>query len=271
MDNTHLHSVIFELFPLKRNTASLTTGHQTHALFLDLIRQIDPSLATRLHEEPTYRPFTVSPLNGGERRGEQIILQSGQYCRFRVTLLDGEALWRCLNTYALKRKLPICRVGEVTLQMHRIIAAPQDDTTGWAGYSTWPLLSSTTPRKIITFRFASPTAFSLGKRQFALMPDPGFVWDSLTRVWNKYAADPLKVDRMEMRAFVESHVTVKNTCTKTAVLHFPTHLQRGFIGTCSYHIQSGKYASHLAALAEFARYAGIGSKTTMGMGQARVE
>jgi CRISPR-associated endoribonuclease Cas6 len=271
MPNTHLYSVVFELFPRERDTVSLTTGHQTHALFLDLIRQIDPLLATRLHEEPAYRPFTISPLKGGQQQGGRMVLQAGQYCRFRATLLDGEGLWHSLKAYSLKGKLPVCRVGETALQVHRIITTPQDDTTEWAGYTTWDNLSSTVAQKSITLRFASPTAFSLGKRQFVLLPDPVLVWDSLVRVWNKYAPDQLKLDRAEIRAFVKSHVIVNDSRTQTTVLYFPTHPQRGFIGTCSYHIQPGEYTSQLAALADFARYAGVGSKTTMGMGQVRAE
>ena len=44
------------------------------------------------------------------------------------------------------------------------------------------------------------------------------------------------------------------------------------MGSCTYQLQTEEgYASQVAALAEFARYAGVGSKTTSGMGQARWE
>jgi hypothetical protein len=71
-------------------------GHQTHALFLDLVRQLDPALATRLHDESNYRPFTVSPLSGGRLEGASLVLRHGQCCRLRFTLLDGGPLWQIL-------------------------------------------------------------------------------------------------------------------------------------------------------------------------------
>jgi len=54
-------------------------------------------------------------------------------------------------------------------------------------------------------------------------------------------------------------------------LHYPKYTQKGFVGTCSYVVQgSNTFASLLTTLAAFAYYAGIGYKTTMGMGQVRV-
>ena len=45
--------------------------------------------------------------------------------------------------------------------------------------------------------------------------------------------------------------------------------QKGFVGTCTYYVKAkDSSAPQVAALAEFARYSGIGYKTTMGMGQA---
>jgi CRISPR-associated endoribonuclease Cas6 len=66
--------------------------------------------------------------------------------------------------------------------------------------------------------------------------------------------------------------TIRNTWTNKEHLHFPKHKQKGFVGICSYLVrQEAEESAQLTALAEFARYAGVGSKTTMGMGQVRAE
>ncbi len=58
-------------------------------------------------------------------------------------------------------------------------------------------------------------------------------------------------------------------CTGRVVLR--EYAQKGFEGSCRYQIKTGDgYAAQIATLASFACYAGIGSKTTMGMGQVRV-
>src|SRR5205807_6283024 len=118
-------------------------------------------------------------------------------------------------------------------------------------------------------RFASPTAFSLGDRRFGLFPEARLVWDSLMRSWNFYAPEVLRLDKVELRAFVGKQIFVEDYHLQTETRRFPTYSQKGFVGTCTYHVKvKDSYAPQVAALAEFARYSGIGYKTTMGMGQA---
>jgi CRISPR-associated endoribonuclease Cas6 len=155
-----------------------------------------------------------------------------------------------------------------------VISTPSNDPTGWAGYTDWQTLAATPAREMLTLRFASPTAFSVGNRRFALFPEPLLVWDSLVRTWNRYAPEILHLDKPAIREFVAQHVAVTDYLLQTTTLYFPHSVQKGFIGTCTYTIQQSsenEQALHLAALASFARFAGVGSKTTMGMGQARLE
>src|SRR5215467_13387665 len=70
-------------------TAPLNTCRLAHALFLNLIGQFDPSLSARLHNEPGYRPFTVSPIQGLPITGKHLVLHNAQTCHLRITLLDG--------------------------------------------------------------------------------------------------------------------------------------------------------------------------------------
>ena len=59
-----LYSIILELCAVNTATIPAHRGDHTHALFLDLVRQVDAELSSRLHDEPEYRPFTVSVLHG---------------------------------------------------------------------------------------------------------------------------------------------------------------------------------------------------------------
>lgn len=272
MSNSYLYSVVLDLHAVNATTIAATMGHQTHALFLDLISQVDSALATRVHEEPGYRPFTVSLLEGARPQGNRVALQPGQSCQLRVTLLDGGALWQCLHKRFLTAQPILLRLGEASLKVNRMLSHPADDPAGWAGYTDWQTIAATEARRSITLRFASPTAFSLGKRRFALIPDPVLVWDSLLRVWNSYTPEVLRIEKDALRDFVKQQVVISDSHIHTTTLSFPTHPQKGFVGTCSYLVQQHerKEANQLAALAEFARYAGMGSKTTMGMGQVRV-
>jgi CRISPR-associated endoribonuclease Cas6 len=153
--------------------------------------------------------------------------------------------------------------------LKRVISTSSLDTTGWANYTDWQTLAKTPTQRTITVCFDSPTAFSMGDRQFALFPEPILLWDSLMRTWNLYAPECLRIEKQAMRDFVKDNIVVNNYDLHTTTLHFPKYKQKGFVGTCTYQIKtSDHFASQITALANFSRYAGVGYKTTMGMGQA---
>src|SRR5260370_42251323 len=78
-------------------------------------------------------------------------------------------------------------------------------------------------------------------------------------------------EKQRLRTFLTGHVSVLDCDIATVMWRFPRYVQKGFIGTCTYQIQEEEddIAASLTTLAAFARYAGIGYKTTMGMAQPR--
>ena len=133
MGLNYVYSTILELSPTANATLPSTTGHQGHALFLDLISQIDPVLATRLHDEPDYRPFTISSIKGAKERDNYLLLEAGKVYYLRITLLDGGSLWHCLSQRFLEAPNILLQLGEVTFTLSRVISTPSTDPTGWAG------------------------------------------------------------------------------------------------------------------------------------------
>lgn len=268
----YLYSLILELVATSSASISTLRGDHTHALFLDLVRQVDPELSSRLHGEPEYRPFTVSLLTSSAHEGKPLsTLQAGSVYRLRVTLLDGGPLWKRLSAHFLETDKIALRLDKAAFQLARVISSPAADASGWAGYADWQTLASTPACSSLTLHFASPCAFSLGNRRFALFPEPLYVWDSLLRTWNRYAPAVVQLDKHTVRDIVAQHVTISDYQLHTSQVAYAEFAQKGFQGTCTSQIKSDQpYASQIAALAAFARYAGIGSKTTRGMGQARV-
>ncbi len=268
---SNLYSVVLELRVKHAATVSATTGHLAHALFLNLIKQFDPALSVSLHDMPGPKPFTISPLLGVEQQIANLTLYREQICLLRVTLLDGGDLWHRLSTYALQTEVVQVHLGPAALRLTRLITSSSADPTGWADVTDWLTLVDLPAQRVITMQFASPTAFNLGDRAFELFPKPSFIWESLLRVWNTYAPQHLKMDKQRLRTFLTGHVSVLDCDIATMMWRFPRYVQKGFIGTCTYQIQEEEdgIAAKLTTLAAFARYGGIGYKTTMGMGQAR--
>jgi CRISPR-associated endoribonuclease Cas6 len=272
MHRTTLYSVLLELQAQHEAHLPATMGHQIHAMFLQLIARADPALSVRLHDEPVYRPFTLSPLLGGVSHGNRVALFPGPTYHVRVTLLDGGKLWDCLSTLLLETGPVEVRLGEASFKATRLISTEASDPTSWAARTSWQQLVSTPLRRTITLTFASPTAFNMSGSYFALFPEPPLVWESLIRVWNRCAPDSLKMEKQEAQVFLRHHVNVSACDLSTRTLHYPNYTQKGFCGRCRYQMTgSDEHARMLTVLAEFARYAGIGYKTTMGMGQARRE
>ena len=142
-----------------------------------------------------------------------------------------------------------------------------------AGSTDWQTLLTIPAQTTITMHFCTATAFSLGSHEYCLFPEPSLLFGGLLRVWNKYAPEQMRKEKQIIREYsLSKHIAVTSCRLRHAYLHFPSYVQKGFVGQCTYQLQADQLlASHLATLAAFAYYTGAGYKTTMGMGQVRVE
>jgi CRISPR-associated endoribonuclease Cas6 len=246
-------------------------NHQTHALVLNLVRQFNSGLSTRLHNEPGYRPFTVSPLRGLAVSGDHMLLRHDRPCYLRITLFDDGSLWQQLCTHFQESGPIYVQLGNSVLRLTRLLSSPENDPTGWVCSTDWQTLLTHPAKQTIIMHFVSPTAFSWGNRHFVLFPEPFLLWESLLHTWNRYAPESYRVKRQGLRECLLNNVRVTKCSLRTRTLYFPNYTQKGFVGSCSYSFKApDDDAALLTTLAAFAFYAGVGYKTTMGMGQVRV-
>lgn len=272
MPGTLLYSTLLELETSCPTFLPRTMGHQIHAMFLQLIARIDPALSRRLHDEPGYRPFALSPVLGGTPRGNHLELVPGQVYQIRATLFDDGQLWDRLSTLLLETGPLDIQLGEAVLTIIRVRSTSSSDTAEWVGRTSWEQLAALPARERITLIFASPTAFNINGQYFALVPEPMLVWGSLLRSWNTYAPTELHIQKHSLQDILRHSVSVTTCQLDTRTLHYANAPQKGFTGTCTYQLPvSNEYGSQLTGLAAFARFAGVGYKTTMGMGQVRFE
>ncbi len=272
MENQAVFSVVFLLCPKESVALPALEGHLSQSSILRLIGQFDDDLARRLHDEPNYRPYTVSPIRGGSVSGNSILLRKGQPCYFRVTLLDGGRLWNALQTYLREAGPVSMRLGRADCELSEVRIAPTTGQSVWAGSAEWQTLASLPARSFVTMHFVSATAFSLGGHQFCLFPEPRLVWGSLLRIWNRYAPVGMSIEKEAIRESFEKHTAVVACALRHTYLHFPKCVQKGFAGWCTYRLSGDRpLAAQMTSLAAFAPYCGIGCRTAMGMGQVRVE
>jgi len=272
-----LYSIVLTLTPTRKTTVRVTMGHQAHAAFLRTVRESDPALAEVLHlPHMPIRPFTVSTLQGTPpARDGWIHLSPERTYWLRFTALYQPIFERFMARFLRGEGRPIIRLGHAVLLIREILTTPGSHP--WAGYASWnDLAGKAEPHAEITLDFASPTAFGFGQQEWGkkvmVLPLPQTVFGSLVRSWNATAPIPLHIDRQELDEYLDEHVVVTRIENlRTRMLRFRNSLQVGFVGRVTYGlmVEDKAIQTKLNALADFAFYAGVGMKTTMGMGQTR--
>ena len=255
-------SVVFSLHGPPDVTLS---GHGALGCFLDLVRRRDPALSAALHANTRLKPFTLSflvPVSAEPANGPQSRFS------FRVTALD-DRLAAVVTQSAADR---VC-VGRVTLDVVEAISDPA--LHPWAGSASYAALLAdaqavTTARSAVLV-FHAPTAFASNVRNVTrLLPEPALVFRSLGRRWNAHAGTELAIEDGLLDGLCEElRIERYELETREVRLH-PRAKTKGFVGACEYGVSRRASREHrqlLRLLAEFAFYAGVGLRTTMGMGQ----
>ncbi len=224
----------------------LHPGEAGHSIFLKLLHKSSPKLSEELHNKRGIKPFSI----GFQRDGDDI--------SFRLSVFDdrvSEAIGRILLEYSSKGRTIVFmgkRCG-VSLPEGPIKSTDFVD-----------VFSESNPEREIHLRFLSPTSFrQRGNRQF-IFPVPELVFGSLLRKWNEFSPLKLRIDGDTLDA-----VMVSSYDLSTRTERFSDAPIKGFVGRVSYSLTRLSHQNRkiISALANFARFGGVGYKTTMGMGQ----
>jgi CRISPR-associated endoribonuclease Cas6 len=269
------HSLVLNLTPLSPIYPNFLTGRHLHALFLTLVSSVDKELGDILHASEGNKAFTLSPLQIHSR--EKIMTNSlrWQYekaidpltpCWWRISLLD-DALFALLTRLwiDINPKHP-WHLGSADLVITTILGTPRSSQP-WANSCTYPQLyenASETNREF-HFVFATPVTFRQGKFDSAL-PTRELVFNSLLSRWNRYSGIPF--DSLPLASIFPSFFDIQTKLTDETY----QNKSIGCVGEIHYRLLGDVEPSAIKAvnaLADFALYAGVGRKTTMGMGMAR--
>jgi CRISPR-associated endoribonuclease Cas6 len=280
LDSGLIYSMAIQLSPTRAGTIRATMGHQAHAAFLRAVKEADAALAEVLHHPILHqRPFTVSPLMGVESAHDGLVtVHPEETYTLRFTVLLDDIFQQFMGRF-LRGNRPVLRLGRVLFLIREILATPEGSP--WSGYTSFAELATAAEEAspLLTLSFHSPTAFSFGQRswgkQIHVLPDPRLVFSSLARTWRAFAPPGLSLDPREVEHYADENVVIQRLeGLETRMLHFGRHPQVGFVGRVTYRLMdkgegAAAWRRRLHALAGFAFYAGVGYKTTMGMGQCK--
>lgn len=282
-------SLLSAIVVLEASKASIlggNLGRVTHAWFLDLVRRTDAETAARLHEPNQERPFTVSNVWGpgmpsqdmwnGRARWE---VPAGGRVYVRVTTFSAP-LTRLVEEEIFPTLDGEVRLGEVSLSVVKVLTRPEEAEESlrpWLGRTTFEALIAEhtlqrSPAARVTLRFVSPTVFH-SRGHFMPLPLPRLVFESLTRRWNAFA--PMRVHEDVIR-YADEAMAISTYRLHTEHVRFGEAGEHGtmsgFVGRCTYvmRVKDRYWMGLVHALAHFALYAGVGKRTSMGLGQVRV-
>lgn len=268
-----LLSTVFVLRPTADAALPMTLGNAFYTAVLQLVGEYDRDMVARLHDADGPKPFTTSPLQGPVTVADkQLRLQRGHDYWLRVTSLEAQ-LSRIL--LAIEEHPPqTMRLHDGQFTVAQVSSQSQDHP--WACRAQYDALYAAAlrgdvrSRPQVTMVFESPTAFRSQGRTM-VFPLPRLVFGSLLSRWNQYAPLPLDTDLLEA---LDLGIDVDRYTLQTQMQNFGRYqLQVGFVGRCTFGARKGVPAEvvwGVRLLAEYAFFAGVGYRTTMGMGQVRL-
>lgn len=272
MASANLFAYVVFLQATEDTVLPISQGQYAHAAFLNLVAEADPPLATVLHDHKGRKPFTVSLLGGLGEGGDGLVpVRSGQQCWLRFTLLEP-SLFRAFQRVLLGQGASLqIRIGPGVFRV--LGAAGTQASHPWAGAIQSEDIATLPPLRDLTLQFAAPTAWSIGgdaARRMELLPHSSLLFGGLSSSWNAWCRQRMSQD---IRAYAEQNVVPSWMKIETRRLWYGGRPQIGTVGTVTYTVLGSlevPQARQIRTLAEFAFYAGVGYRTTMGMGQVRL-
>ncbi len=262
-EQTELVGLSFSLTP--QSSAALYPQYATglHAWFLDQVRQDNPHLSAKLHDQAEEKAFTISRLEGNSTLvGKQLQLQENQSYHWSITALSQEvSTWIREWMQHCPREINLRHVC-FNIQAVEINLPPR----------TYSQLFGIKKQRSLTLSFLSPTSFRRKGHHFPL-PVPTNVFHSYLRRWNSLASVP--VDQGEFLDWVDKRVILcRHQIESVKVAGGKQGSVTGFIGSVEYRLSlstnSPQFEQLFYTLGQFAPYCGTGHKTTFGLGQTRL-
>jgi CRISPR-associated endoribonuclease Cas6 len=278
MTQPDLYALVIKLTAVNGGSVRQTQGRLAHAAFLAILDSVDPTLTQALHDYGGRKPFTIAPLHGfGRSRNGSITIRAGDSGFLRICL-HAPLLFQTFISYFLDNfRQSTITLGAVQFVVTEILTTPHSHE--WAGVNSvadlWTHWETNDAPHTLALDFTSATAFSIRNpnakhRLQHVLPDPYFVFGELAGYWDRLAD---YVSQDAVRVFSAENIAIARHDIKTKMVDFGRNRKQvGFVGQVRYEILNASnqpMLRHIHRLADLAFYTGVGSKTTMGMGQVR--
>jgi CRISPR-associated endoribonuclease Cas6 len=266
-----LASIVFTLTAARDTTLPLNPERILQASFLKWLGDVHPNITARLHDANEHRPYTVSGVQGEiGRAAGKLTLRKGATVWYRVTGMEENFIDCVLDAAQQIGHGP--QPGDLSLQPGPALHTPEQHPaaclSSFAGLAAGIQKQSESGELpyAVSLHFSSPTCFMQNKQSLPL-PIPAYVIGYLTNQWQLASPFPLPVE--EVQHFVES-IHLAQARIETRLVDLKKYQRTGFVGHARFALHPAlpeNYRQALNLLAKLSFYSGVGSHTTMGMGQ----
>ncbi len=253
------------LRPLAVTPAPPLSGLLARRLFLEAIQDQGGVLEGIGQRSPGGLPYTVSELGGADVKEP---LDPAREYALRFTALTP-AVAAALELAGSGGRLSQGRellLGDIPFRVERIEA----ESTDYQQLGGPWLLGERRPANRFAIRLISPSTFARGAH-YLPVPLPGLVFGGLLERWNTFAPVALPA---EVAAFAEEGLVLSSYRLSTRrMMPGDAGLLSGAVGVVRYSaLRPERYfLSVFSLLLSFARFAGVGAATELGMGQCECE
>lgn len=269
-----IFSAVIKIQPAQDVILPACTGNYIHGFLYNLLSSFSNINVSTMHEDKGASSFSVSPINGMfEKVGKaSILLSSLKEYWFRITVYDTSFSEYLMSEFTKSKD------REITIAEHKfkVIDIVLDNSEHeWAGTSNYSriyrkyVIDQKDVERKITLNFYTPTTFSAGDHNF-ILPLPETVFNNLLEKWIRYGEVPFSKE--EFLLWIRENIVVSKFEIRTRMWDFKKYKYVGFVGNVEF-LDTSKsenvYRCLWNVLSDFAFFAGIGAKTTMGMGMVK--
>jgi len=226
-----------------------------HGLFFNLL---DPQTAKQLHDEyGNIRPYALFCR-------ESFVDEPFEEIHFEMNLLEDKYLAPLLSSLLLEKERPLF-LGKVGIKGVKVSRVREEDITP---YGEIVEKSGESPK--VFLKFLKPTTFRRNDIDLPF-PLPELVFKGLVKKWNTFSPIPVGVD---LRPFYNLIKVSKYSLRTYKVEFSKAGKLTAFWGYAIYDLSEVKHNDArrwFSVLLNFARWSGIGRKTTMGLGKVLTE
>jgi CRISPR-associated endoribonuclease Cas6 len=242
------------------------TGYVSRGLLLHILRRVDPTLASSLHEADRPKPYSVTPLRfkARERTEGGYVVDCSFPCRVWFGFLRDE-LARFVVEY-------FCKSSDVLIFDTAFRVASLSVRS-----ESYGELWKSVDEPVGSFRlcFETPTYLaSLGTDFRYLFPDPVRVFSGLMRLWNLFSDGKRfgKEEFLEYKDWLLRNVGVCRFGLRSRIAFMGRKRAVGFVGWVGYEVKGlDEWNRITQVLARFAEYSNVGGNRTGGFGVTKLK